>query len=122
MLLSLTCTVCAAGYPPQEKQLAALSAKASKPLPPDLDYRAIATLSLEAREKLSKVCLLSVAVAYLSATALGMLSLASSLRLARRFAFAAVEAVWVVPRLFAPFMRSRLSCALHAVLGKLGTG
>lgn len=40
----------------QEKQLAALSAKASKPLPPDLDYGAIATLSLEAREKLSKVC------------------------------------------------------------------
>lgn len=39
----------------QEKQLAALSAKASKPLPPDLDYGAIATLSLEAREKLSKI-------------------------------------------------------------------
>ncbi|GLI68765.1 hypothetical protein VaNZ11_013256 [Volvox africanus] len=39
----------------QEKQLAALSSKSSKPLPPDLDYGAISTLSLEAREKLSKI-------------------------------------------------------------------
>ncbi|KAG2499107.1 hypothetical protein HYH03_002692 [Edaphochlamys debaryana] len=39
----------------QEKQLASLAGKASKPLPADLDYSAIATLSLEAREKLAKV-------------------------------------------------------------------
>ncbi|GLC35998.1 hypothetical protein PLESTB_000527700 [Pleodorina starrii] len=39
----------------QEKQLASLSSKASKLLPPDLDYAAISTLSMEAREKLSKV-------------------------------------------------------------------
>ncbi|GIL99010.1 hypothetical protein Vretimale_4303, partial [Volvox reticuliferus] len=39
----------------QEKQLAALSSKSSKPLPSDLDYSAISTLSLEAREKLSKI-------------------------------------------------------------------
>ncbi|KAG2440518.1 hypothetical protein HYH02_010396 [Chlamydomonas schloesseri] len=39
----------------QEKQLASLASKASKPLPADLDYGAIATLSLEAREKLSKI-------------------------------------------------------------------
>ncbi|KXZ56465.1 hypothetical protein GPECTOR_1g416 [Gonium pectorale] len=39
----------------QEKQLAALSSKASRALPADLDYGAIATLSLEAREKLAKI-------------------------------------------------------------------
>ncbi|EFJ44771.1 hypothetical protein VOLCADRAFT_121255 [Volvox carteri f. nagariensis] len=39
----------------QEKQLAAFSSKSSKPLPPDLDYSAISTLSLEAREKLNKI-------------------------------------------------------------------
>lgn len=41
--------------PAQEKQLASLASKASKPLPADLDYSAIATLSMEAREKLGKV-------------------------------------------------------------------
>ncbi len=39
----------------QEKQLSAMSGKASRPLPEDLDYGAIGTLSLEAREKLGKV-------------------------------------------------------------------
>ena len=39
----------------QEKQLAAVAAKAARPIPPELDYGAIPTLSLEAREKLSRV-------------------------------------------------------------------
>jgi tRNA uridine 5-carboxymethylaminomethyl modification enzyme len=39
----------------QEKQLASVAAKHSKRLPDDLDYHSIATLSKEAREKLSKV-------------------------------------------------------------------
>eukprot|EP00878_Enallax_costatus_P025461 GHUV01027239.1.p1 GENE.GHUV01027239.1~~GHUV01027239.1.p1 ORF type:complete len:246 (+),score=74.67 GHUV01027239.1:995-1732(+) len=38
----------------QEKQLQQLAAKARKKIPADLDYQAISTLSLEAREKLSK--------------------------------------------------------------------
>ncbi|KAF8064511.1 mnmG [Scenedesmus sp. PABB004] len=38
----------------QEKQLAQLAAKAGRKIPADLDYAAIPTLSLEAREKLAK--------------------------------------------------------------------
>ena len=38
----------------QGKQLAVVAAKAAKRLPDDLDYLAITTLSMEAREKLSK--------------------------------------------------------------------
>jgi tRNA uridine 5-carboxymethylaminomethyl modification enzyme len=39
----------------QEKQLEAVAAKAGKLIPADLDYSSIATLSLEAREKLARV-------------------------------------------------------------------
>lgn len=39
----------------QQAQLDSLSARLSRRLPPGLDYAAISTLSLEAREKLSKV-------------------------------------------------------------------
>lgn len=39
----------------QERQLLQLEARHSQRLPADLDYRAITTLSLEAREKLGKV-------------------------------------------------------------------
>jgi tRNA uridine 5-carboxymethylaminomethyl modification enzyme len=38
----------------QEKQLGQLAAKSRKPLPADLDYSGITTLSMEAREKLAK--------------------------------------------------------------------
>jgi tRNA uridine 5-carboxymethylaminomethyl modification enzyme len=39
----------------QEKQLAQVASKAGRVLPPDLDYASIATLSMEAREKLAKM-------------------------------------------------------------------
>ena len=39
----------------QERQLLQLEARHSQRLPADLDYRAIPTLSMEAREKLTKV-------------------------------------------------------------------
>lgn len=42
----------------QARQLAQLEARHAQRLPVDLDYSAITTLSLEAREKLGKVCLL----------------------------------------------------------------
>lgn len=42
----------------QEKQLDQMQAKAGKAIPADLDYHAVATLSMEAREKLSKVRLM----------------------------------------------------------------
>lgn len=38
----------------QEKQLEQLAGKARKKLPADLDYASITTISMEAREKLSK--------------------------------------------------------------------
>lgn len=38
----------------QAKQLASVAAKHARRLPDDIDYRAIQTLSMEAREKLSK--------------------------------------------------------------------
>jgi hypothetical protein len=40
--------------PLQAKQLASVAAKLAKRLPDDIDYAAIQTLSLEAREKLNK--------------------------------------------------------------------
>ena len=39
---------------PQAKQLQSVAAKHARRLPDDLDYRSIQTLSMEAREKLSK--------------------------------------------------------------------
>lgn len=39
----------------QERQLEHMSAQASIPLPADMDYASMGTLSLEAREKLAKV-------------------------------------------------------------------
>jgi tRNA uridine 5-carboxymethylaminomethyl modification enzyme len=39
----------------QEKQLGQMQAKAGKKIPEDLDYGAVSTLSMEAREKLTKV-------------------------------------------------------------------
>lgn len=39
----------------QERQLNQVLAKSGRPLPPNFDYSAISTLSLEAREKLSKI-------------------------------------------------------------------
>ena len=41
----------------QERQLLQLEARHSQRLPADLDYHAITTLSMEAREKLAKVSL-----------------------------------------------------------------
>lgn len=54
----------------QAQQQATVAAKAQRPLPPDLDYRSIDTLSMESREKLAKVgapCLqlLSIYLRYL---------------------------------------------------------
>jgi hypothetical protein len=39
----------------QERQLASVASKQGKRLPDDINYHAINTLSMEAREKLSKV-------------------------------------------------------------------
>ncbi len=39
----------------QEKQLGQMQAKAGKKIPQDMDYSAVSTLSMEAREKLTKV-------------------------------------------------------------------
>lgn len=60
LLLPLThpATICCIEPPPpnrlQAKQLAGVAAKHARRLPPDLDYQAVHTLSMEAREKLGR--------------------------------------------------------------------
>lgn len=44
----------------QQHQIDQIARQANRPLPPDLDYKAIVTLSMEAREKLSKIRPLTV--------------------------------------------------------------
>ena len=47
--------ICCSMICTQAQQQATVMAKAARPLPPDLDYMSISTLSMESREKLAKV-------------------------------------------------------------------